>query len=83
LQVLADTLMAQVQEHRPVTLIGYSLGARVIYYCLLELASRNAFGYVEEAYIFGAPVMATKTDWEALASVCSGKVATSLDIYSI
>lgn len=44
--VLADTLIAQVQESRPVTLIGFSLGARVIYYCLLELAKKSAFGMI-------------------------------------
>ncbi|KAJ1562442.1 hypothetical protein HK096_009742, partial [Nowakowskiella sp. JEL0078] len=73
-KVLADTLMNQVQENRPVTLIGYSLGARVIYFCLAELAAHGAFGIVEEAYIFGCPIMATKAEWCAIASVVSGRV---------
>ncbi|KAJ1558417.1 hypothetical protein HK096_001038, partial [Nowakowskiella sp. JEL0078] len=73
-KVLADTLINQVQENRPVTLIGYSLGARVIYFCLEELAAHGAFGIVEEAYLFGCPVMATKAEWCTIASVVSGRI---------
>ncbi|KAJ3025730.1 UNVERIFIED_CONTAM: hypothetical protein HDU68_006751 [Siphonaria sp. JEL0065] len=75
-RILADTLLSRVQGNRPVTLIGFSLGARVIYYCLLELASRGeaAFSVVEEAYLFGTPVMATTKEWKAIASVVSGRL---------
>lgn len=55
-QVLADALINKVQGERPVTLIGYSLGARVIYSCLNELANRKAFGLVESVCLMGAPV---------------------------
>ncbi|KAJ3023945.1 hypothetical protein HKX48_009153 [Thoreauomyces humboldtii] len=73
-KVLADTLIQGKQENRPVTLIGYSLGARVIFHCLLELAARGAFGLVEEAYLLGCPVMAEKKEWEQIASVVGGRV---------
>ncbi|KAI9106309.1 hypothetical protein DFS34DRAFT_574321, partial [Phlyctochytrium arcticum] len=73
-RVLADTLILGVQENRPVTLVGYSLGARVIFHCLLELASRGAYGIVEEVYLLGCPVMAEKKEWEQIVSVVSGRV---------
>ncbi|KAJ3018374.1 UNVERIFIED_CONTAM: hypothetical protein HDU68_011193 [Siphonaria sp. JEL0065] len=75
-RLLADTLLSRVQGNRPVTLVGYSLGARVIYYCLLELSTKGdaACGLVEEAYLFGCPVMATQREWRAIASVVSGRL---------
>jgi hypothetical protein len=72
-RVLADTLMSQVQNNRPVTLVGFSLGARVIFYCLLELAENKAFGIIEEVYLAGAPVLASQSDWNKVLSVVSGR----------
>jgi hypothetical protein len=47
--VLADAIINHAQGKRPLTLVGFSLGARVIYACLLSLAERGAFGLVENA----------------------------------
>jgi len=47
--VLADAIINRAQGRRPLTLVGFSLGARVIYTCLLSLAERGAFGLVENA----------------------------------
>ncbi|KAK9687247.1 hypothetical protein K7432_014858 [Basidiobolus ranarum] len=71
--VLADTLLNHVQGHRPVSLVGFSLGARVIFYCLLELARVNAYGIVENVYLFGTPVTASTKQWKQSASVVSGR----------
>ena len=67
-------MLGQVQGNRPVTLVGYSLGARVIYFCLEELASKGAFGIVEDVYLFGCPVMVELKQWQAVATVVSGRI---------
>lgn len=73
-EILAETLMKNVQCGRPVTLIGFSLGARVIFYCLEKLYEKRAFGLVEEVYLFGTPVSASKSQWVAITSVVTGKI---------
>ncbi len=76
-QILADALQGQAQHNRPVTLVGYSLGARVIFYALLELSQRGLVGLVEDVIMVGNPVMATPTEWEQIATVCSGRVVNA------
>ncbi|KAJ1928926.1 hypothetical protein IWQ60_001615 [Tieghemiomyces parasiticus] len=75
--ILADVLLQRAQGYRPITLIGYSLGARLIFYCLLELAKSNAFGIIEDVYLFGAPVTASLEDWRLCASVVGGRFVNS------
>ncbi|KAG0228634.1 hypothetical protein BGW41_003375 [Actinomortierella wolfii] len=71
--VLADCLvMRSYLGFRPVTLVGYSLGARVIFYCLVELARLDAFGIVEDVFLFGAPVTASSSQWRQAQSVVAG-----------
>ncbi|KAK3824314.1 MAG: hypothetical protein J3R72DRAFT_374713 [Linnemannia gamsii] len=71
--VLADSLlMRSYLGFRPVTLVGYSLGARVIFYCLLELGRLDAFGIVEDAYLFGAPITASESQWRQARSAVAG-----------
>src|SRR5690606_523039 len=57
-RLLADALINRVQGERPVTLIGYSLGAAAIHACLQSLAERRAFGLVDTVVIMGAPAPA-------------------------
>lgn len=71
--ILADTLMNRKLGVRPITLIGFSLGARVIFYCLLELARVNAFGIVENVFIFGTPVIASRQQWREASAVVAGR----------
>jgi hypothetical protein len=72
--VLADALMNKVQGERPVTLVGYSLGARLIYSCLQKLAERRAFGLIENVVLVGAPCPSDAADWRRIRSVVSGRV---------
>lgn len=78
-EVLADALINRAQGQRPVTLIGYSLGARVIYVALKALADRKAFGLVESVVLLGAPTPSTAADWRLIRSVVSGRV---VNVYS-
>lgn len=73
-KVLADALINKVQGERPVTLIGYSLGARVIYSCLRSLAARQKFGLVENVVFIGAPIPSNRNHWQVMRSVVSGKM---------
>jgi Protein of unknown function (DUF726) len=71
--VLADVLVNRQLGVRPVSLIGFSLGARVIFYALLELAKAKAFGVIQDVYLMGATVTAPVKAWNQVRSVVSGK----------
>lgn len=73
-QILAQVLIDKVQGERPVTLVGYSLGAWVIFSCLKTLAERRAFGLVETVVLVGAPVPARRRHWQIMRSVVAGKI---------
>lgn len=78
-EVLADALINKAQGERPVTLIGYSLGARVIYICLMSLAKRRAFGLIESVVLIGAPMPSTTSDWRVMRSVVANRL---INVYS-
>ena len=78
-KVLADAIINKAQGERPVTLVGYSLGARVIYSCLMSLAERKAFGLVESAVLIGAPTPSALSDWCVMRSVVAGRL---INVYS-
>jgi hypothetical protein len=78
-EVLADALISKAQGERPVSLVGYSLGGRVIYSCLLALAERKAFGLIDSVVVMGAPMPSDATDLRTLRSVVSGRF---VNVYS-
>ncbi|OOQ87067.1 hypothetical protein PEBR_18642 [Penicillium brasilianum] len=71
--VLADSLQDRNLGNRPVTLLGFSLGARVIFSCLKELAAKGAHGLVQNVYLFGSPVVASKDEYLKARTVVSGR----------
>uniref|UniRef100_A0A8C3W7I1 Transmembrane and coiled-coil domains 4 n=1 Tax=Catagonus wagneri TaxID=51154 RepID=A0A8C3W7I1_9CETA len=72
---LAHILLSRQQGRRPVTLIGFSLGARVIYFCLQEMAQeKDCHGIVEDVVLLGAPVEGEATRWEPFRKVVSGRI---------
>ncbi|KAG9003651.1 hypothetical protein FRB90_011140 [Tulasnella sp. 427] len=72
-KVLADVLIQRHLGVRPITLIGFSLGARVIFYALLELAKQNAFGIVQDVFLLGATVTAPTKTWHEVRGAVSGR----------
>ncbi|KAF2271977.1 DUF726-domain-containing protein [Westerdykella ornata] len=71
--ILADSIIARNLGTRPITLVGFSLGARVIFACLKELAHRGAFGLVQNVYLFGTPVVAKKDEYTKLRAIVPGR----------
>jgi hypothetical protein len=70
---LADVLMQRTLGVRPITLIGFSLGARVIFYCLQELAKQKAFGIVQDVFLLGAAVTAPARVWVEVRGIVAGR----------
>ena len=71
--ILADSLIQRNLGVRPITLVGFSLGARVIFSALRELANRGAYGLIHNVYLFGSPITASKDDYLRARTVISGR----------
>ena len=71
--ILADSLIDRNLGTRPITFVGYSLGSRVIFSCLRELARKGAFGLVQNVYLFGSPIVAKKDEYLRARSVVAGR----------
>ncbi|EKX40385.1 hypothetical protein GUITHDRAFT_154173 [Guillardia theta CCMP2712] len=76
---LARTLASRVQGYRPVTLVGFGVGARMIFKCLLELSKLGAegAGIVETAICMGTPCPANPKDWRRASSVCGHRLVNA------
>jgi len=81
---LSEALIQGVHGSRPITLIGYSTGARVIMVCLEELfdAAQKAetlaekeriCGMVENVYLFGCPKAVHAACWNKARAVVAGR----------
>eukprot|EP01027_Heterolobosea_sp_BB2_P005575 GEZU01008504.1.p1 GENE.GEZU01008504.1~~GEZU01008504.1.p1 ORF type:complete len:231 (-),score=27.19 GEZU01008504.1:8-700(-) len=79
-KLLADFLLKGIHGNRPVSLIGYSVGARLIFHSLLELADHKAYGIVHSVYLIGAPIgVSDMNEWKAVRSVVAGRM---VNVYS-
>ncbi|KQK24037.1 transmembrane and coiled-coil domain-containing protein 4 [Brachypodium distachyon] len=79
-KMLAEVLLKGLQGNRPVTLVGFSLGARVIFKCLQELAlSSDNEGLVERVVLLGAPVSVKGERWEPARKMVAGRF---VNVYS-
>ncbi|XP_070560790.1 transmembrane and coiled-coil domain-containing protein 4-like [Ptychodera flava] len=72
---LAEVLISKQQGNRPVTLIGFSLGAKVIYNCLEEMSQREGCeGLIEEVILLGTPAPASASHWSKFKRVVAGRI---------
>ncbi|KAF7929370.1 uncharacterized protein EAE98_005288 [Botrytis deweyae] len=71
--ILADSLIDRNLGTRPITFVGYSLGSRVIFSCLKELAKKGAYGLVQNVYLFGSPNVVNQDDYLKARSVVAGR----------
>lgn len=69
--VLADR---QTVGQRPVTLVGHSMGARLIFYCLLELYAMGEFNAVDDVILLATPVTTKQKNWRQARAVVSGRL---------
>jgi hypothetical protein len=70
---LAHALLDRAQGARPVTLVGTSLGALVIYEALTHMVTRkHHMGIVQHVYLFGAPVPGDAEAWKPLTPLVAG-----------
>ncbi|CAD7966560.1 unnamed protein product [Amoebophrya sp. A120] len=74
-QALANAIAdRQALGQRPVVLVGHSMGARVIFYCLQELHALGAYHCVMHAVLLGTPCSPKGEGWERARQVVSGRL---------
>jgi len=79
-KLLARVLLAREQGARPVVLVGFSLGALVVWECLhemcrlSELGTARAAGVVQSAVLMGLPASADAARWLRLRRVVAGRL---------
>eukprot|EP00039_Didymoeca_costata_P028398 m.20896 g.20896 ORF g.20896 m.20896 type:complete len:972 (+) comp6991_c0_seq1:187-3102(+) len=79
---LAQALLSRAQGNRPVTLVGNSFGALVIFEALKYMATRsNNIGIVQDVYLFGAPVTGKASEWEPISPLISGRIVNCASSY--
>eukprot|EP00474_Spongospora_subterranea_P002556 CRZ03014.1 hypothetical protein [Spongospora subterranea] len=68
---LGQVLLQRVHGNRPVSLIGFSAGARIIVRALEFLAINNGFGIVQDVFLLGCPYWSS--NWDGVVRVVAGR----------
>lgn len=74
---LAAALLERRQGLRPVTLVGYSLGARVVKHAVAALDAEpegRGRGLIQDVVLVGAPLDTSEETWAPLRRVAAGRV---------
>ncbi|ETB58247.1 hypothetical protein YYC_03903 [Plasmodium yoelii 17X] len=79
-RILAEALSDKnTVGQRPVILIGYSVGARVIFYCLKYLYSKKLYNIVSNAIFIGLPATTSTKIWSQIRMTVTNRV---INVYS-
>ncbi|KAJ3018605.1 UNVERIFIED_CONTAM: hypothetical protein HDU68_011072 [Siphonaria sp. JEL0065] len=76
-------LLREAFGKRPITLAGFGLGARVIYFALLEVVKSaemgdlNAFSLIDSVYLITAPVILELESWTKISAIASGRLVNA------
>lgn len=73
-KLLAQLLAAGGAGDRPVVLVGHSMGARLIFHCLLELCRLGARGIVQDVVLLGTPVGIQPERWRMARRIVSSRL---------
>ncbi|ORM41285.1 putative membrane protein -like protein [Babesia sp. Xinjiang] len=77
---LAQAIMdRQAAGERPISLVGYSIGARVIVYALLKLNEKQKLNIVKDVVLMGLPSTLGSKEWLQCCSVVAGRL---INVYS-
>ena len=74
---LGELLAARTPGPLPVTLVGFSLGGRVIFRALERLAQRGEAGIVENAFVLGGAFTAGTRQWRRARRVVAGRLVNA------
>eukprot|EP00752_Nemacystus_decipiens_P008307 g7425.t1 len=76
-RLLAAVLLSRPVGSRPVTLLGFSMGAKVVFNCLEALAAApegRGLGIVENAVMLGTPIGTKRGRWKRARSAVAGRL---------
>ena len=76
-KLLAEVIKNSPYGKRPVTLIGWSHGARLIYYAMKYLVKDNREDYrglIENVYLLGAPISCKPEKWKQIRPLVAGRM---------
>lgn len=59
-KIFVDILIVRNLGVRFIILVGFLIGARVIFFCLIELCKKKVLGLIENVYLFGILVVMKK-----------------------
>jgi surfactin synthase thioesterase subunit len=73
-KALAELLRARVFGKATVSLVGFSLGTRVIFECLKELARTESYDIIHNVMLLGGAAPSKPSQWVELERVPTGRI---------